>query len=81
MISLIRVCEKCGAKIPGDARQGVCAACLLETGLGLLAEEPVGPREPQAGRLRRMRCAASLLFRLRGAIKKPFRFRGPGAKA
>jgi len=33
------VCEKCGAKIPADARQGVCPACQLETGLGLLAEE------------------------------------------
>jgi serine/threonine protein kinase/tetratricopeptide (TPR) repeat protein/ribosomal protein L40E len=31
------VCEKCGAKIPADAREGVCPACLLETGLGLLA--------------------------------------------
>jgi serine/threonine-protein kinase len=35
------VCEKCGAKIPADARQGVCPACQLETGLGLLADEPV----------------------------------------
>jgi ribosomal protein L40E len=33
------VCGKCGAKIPADARQGACPACLLETGLGLLAEE------------------------------------------
>ena len=35
------VCEKCGAKIPADARQGVCPACLLETGLGLLARPSV----------------------------------------
>ena len=33
------VCGKCGAEIPADARQGACPACLLETGLGLLAEE------------------------------------------
>ncbi len=33
------VCEKCGAKISADARQGVCPACLLETGLGLLDDE------------------------------------------
>jgi tetratricopeptide (TPR) repeat protein/predicted Ser/Thr protein kinase len=35
------VCGKCGAGIPVDARQGACPACLLETGLGLLADEPV----------------------------------------
>ncbi len=33
------VCGKCAAKIPSDARQGVCPACLLETGLGLLHDE------------------------------------------
>ena len=27
------------AKIPADAPQGVCPACLLETGLGLLEDE------------------------------------------
>jgi len=41
MTTLGSVCEKCGAKIPADARQGVCPACQLETGLGLLADEPV----------------------------------------
>ena len=35
------VCGKCGAEIPADARQGACPACLLETGLGLLTDEPV----------------------------------------
>src|SRR5258707_8393504 len=35
------VCGKCGAKIPADARQGACPACLLETGLGLLMDEAV----------------------------------------
>jgi TolB-like protein/predicted Ser/Thr protein kinase len=33
------VCEKCGAKIPADARQGICPACQLETGLDLLMHE------------------------------------------
>ena len=33
------VCGKCGAEIPADASQGVCPACLLETGLGLIADE------------------------------------------
>jgi serine/threonine protein kinase/Flp pilus assembly protein TadD len=35
------VCGKCRAKIPADARQGACPACLLETGLGLLMDESV----------------------------------------
>ncbi len=35
MTTATKVCAKCGAKIPPDARQGVCPACLLETGLGL----------------------------------------------
>jgi serine/threonine protein kinase len=41
MISVIRVCKKCGAKIFSDATREVCPACLLETGLGLLADESV----------------------------------------
>ena len=35
------VCGKCGTTIPDDAWQGACPACLLETGLGLLADESV----------------------------------------
>jgi serine/threonine protein kinase/Tfp pilus assembly protein PilF len=35
------VCEKCGAGIPADARPGICPACLLESGLGLLEDESV----------------------------------------
>jgi len=34
-----QVCGKCGAKIPFDATQGSCPACILETGLGLCADE------------------------------------------
>ena len=34
-----QVCGKCGSKLTADARQGVCPACLLETGLGLLEDE------------------------------------------
>src|SRR6476646_5045412 len=50
MTTIGSVCEKCGAKIPPDARQGVCPACQLETGLGLLAEEPVaGVGDPGRG--------------------------------
>jgi serine/threonine protein kinase/Flp pilus assembly protein TadD len=39
MSSVLRVCRKCGAEIPSDAPEGLCTACLFETGLGLLAEE------------------------------------------
>ena len=36
-----RVCENCGDKIFGDAPKGLCPACVLETGLGPLTDEPV----------------------------------------
>src|SRR6266487_485453 len=41
MTSALRLCPKCGTQIPADTRQGVCPACLLERGLGLLEEESV----------------------------------------
>jgi TolB-like protein/predicted Ser/Thr protein kinase/Flp pilus assembly protein TadD len=37
MSSAPRVCRKCGAQIFADAPEGLCTACLFETGLGLLA--------------------------------------------
>ena len=33
-----RVCSKCGAEIFADAAEGLCTACLLETGLGLFSQ-------------------------------------------
>ena len=33
MTPLIRVCQKCGTEIPGDAPEGGCPGCLLETAL------------------------------------------------
>src|SRR4026208_1323646 len=36
-----RVCDSCGGKIFGDAPQGLCPACVLETGLGRLADGTV----------------------------------------
>src|ERR1043165_5253352 len=39
MISVLRVCTKCGGEIPGDAPEGGCPGCLLESGLNLLAAE------------------------------------------
>src|SRR5437016_8617048 len=35
------VCGRCGATVSGDATRVVCPACLLETGLGLLSDEPI----------------------------------------
>src|SRR6266480_1042815 len=34
---VVRLCRKCGAKILADAPEGLCTACLLETGLDLFA--------------------------------------------
>ena len=36
-----KFCRKCGAAIPPNSPQQSCGACLLETGLGILADEPV----------------------------------------
>jgi serine/threonine protein kinase/Flp pilus assembly protein TadD len=35
------VCGNCGEKILGDSPKGLCPACVLESGLGPLADEPV----------------------------------------
>jgi ribosomal protein L40E len=41
MITVIRVCRKCGAKIFSDAPEGLCTRCVLETALRTLPEETV----------------------------------------
>jgi serine/threonine protein kinase/tetratricopeptide (TPR) repeat protein len=41
MTTANRVCGKCGAEIFADAPEGLCTACLFETGLDLLAHESV----------------------------------------
>src|SRR5437762_1814012 len=41
MSSAPRVCRKCGAEIFADAPEGLCTACLFETGLDLLVHESV----------------------------------------
>jgi len=38
MITVIRVCRKCGAKIFSDAPRGLCTACALETALGIFPD-------------------------------------------
>src|SRR5438132_6731259 len=59
MTTATKVCIKCGAKIFADAPQEFCSACLLETGLGLLASdiEDAGaplPHKRRAARLGKM---------------------------
>src|SRR5436190_23225060 len=41
MSSVPRVCRKCGAEILADTPEGLCTACLFETGLDLLARPSV----------------------------------------
>jgi serine/threonine protein kinase/tetratricopeptide (TPR) repeat protein len=41
MSSVLRVCRKCGAEIFADAPEGLCTACLFETGLDLLVRPSV----------------------------------------
>src|SRR5206468_3237682 len=45
MSSVLRVCRKCGAEIFADAPEGLCTACLFETGLDLLARPFVAAGE------------------------------------
>src|SRR5262245_2073412 len=42
MLSVIRICHKCGAKIFSNAPKGFCIACVLEKALGVEAETLVG---------------------------------------
>jgi len=39
MSSALKICRKCGAEISADAPEGLCTACLFETGLSLLAND------------------------------------------
>jgi hypothetical protein len=41
MISVPRLCPKCGSEIPADAPEKGCPGCLLENGLGLLPDPRV----------------------------------------
>src|SRR6266568_1221310 len=45
MSNVLRVCRKCGAEIFADAPEGLCTACLFETGLDLLAHPSVDARD------------------------------------
>ena len=46
MISVIRVCRKCGAKIFSDAPEGLCTGCVLETALEVFPETVAGVADP-----------------------------------
>jgi tetratricopeptide (TPR) repeat protein len=46
MITVIRVCRKCGAKIFSDAPRGLCTACALETALGIFPDALPGIAGP-----------------------------------
>src|SRR5437764_7551472 len=41
MTCVPKVCPKCGADVLPDAPEGLCTACLFETGLDLLTNESV----------------------------------------
>ena len=59
------VCPKCGAEIFSDAAEGLCTACLLETGLGLI----YGSLQPTLRRPRRVQtnlCASTIMSPERG---------------
>ena len=45
MTSALRLCPKCGGKIPADAPGGGCPGCLLHAGLARFTEELVGARD------------------------------------
>ena len=38
MVTVTRVCRKCGAKIFSDAPEGLCTGCVLETALGMFPD-------------------------------------------
>src|SRR5262245_31958584 len=62
MSSAPRVCRKCGAEIFADAPEGLCTACLFETGLNLLAhqtEAGVGDGEPSSDKKKPPRSATT----------------------
>ena len=48
MASVIRVCQKCGAKIFSDAPEGLCTGCVLETALGGFPDVVAGVDDPGA---------------------------------
>jgi TolB-like protein/Tfp pilus assembly protein PilF/predicted Ser/Thr protein kinase len=54
-----RVCPKCGAEILSDSAEGLCAACLLESGLGSFAEAVSGDDKGPADQAPRVNTTAA----------------------
>src|SRR4029453_17484881 len=77
MSSVLRVCRKCGAEIFADAPEGLCTACLVETGLGLLAGASVAGGE-DCGSAENVKAsnanAAPLTKKAAGALKTLAKF-------
>ena len=67
-----RVCGKCGAEISDSATGQVCAACLLEMGLGLLTEE-VRTSNSDKSRAGAQRPTSNAELRGEGRAPKPAR--------
>ena len=57
MISVIRICRKCGAKIFSDVPEGLCPRCVLKSALGNFPDAAVAgaTRPADSDRLRRRR--------------------------
>ncbi len=66
------VCGKCGSEISDSATGQVCPACLLEMGLGLLAEE-VQTSNSDKSRAGAQRPTSNAEFREEGRASKPAR--------
>jgi serine/threonine protein kinase/Flp pilus assembly protein TadD len=47
MARVLRICKKCGTAIFADEPEGLCAACVLETSLGMVHEEVNGAGSPE----------------------------------
>src|ERR1051325_7563015 len=48
MSSAPRICRKCGAEVFADAPEGLCTACLFETGLDLMSGDDEGTCEDRS---------------------------------
>ncbi len=49
MIRVIRICQKCGAKIFSDAPEGLCTRCVLKTALAILPDTVPQERDDPGG--------------------------------
>src|SRR5437879_4244177 len=49
MIRVIRICQKCGAKIFSDAPEGLCIRCVLKTALAILPDTVPQERDDPGG--------------------------------